>query len=52
LHLLGKRAPAGTIVGVLDVRRSKLFTPTTSIAGLDALLDAEALAMVVLWNAV
>lgn len=52
LHLLDKRAPAGTVVGVLDVRRSKLFTPTVSIAGLDALLDAEALAMVALWDAV
>jgi hypothetical protein len=52
LHLLGKHVPHGTTVGVLDVRRSKLFTPTVSIAGLDALLDAEALAMLSLWNAV
>lgn len=52
LHLLGKHAPQGTTVGVLDVRRSKLFTPTVSIAGLDALLKAEALAMVALWNTV
>ena len=52
LHLLGKRAPKGTTVGVLDVRRSKLFTPTVSIMGLDALLQSEALALVSLWNSV
>ncbi len=52
LHLLGKCAPKETTVGVLDLRRSKLFTPTVEIAGMDALLDAEALAMSALWNAV
>jgi hypothetical protein len=52
LHLLGKHAPRGTTVGVLDVRRAKLFTPTVIIAGLDALLNSETLAMVSLWDAV
>jgi hypothetical protein len=52
LHLLSRRAPAGTTVGVLDVRRSTLFVPTIVVPGLDALLAAEALAMVTLWNAI
>jgi hypothetical protein len=52
LHLLGKKAPAGTTVGVLDVRRSKLFVPTVKIAGMDALLTAEAAALVSLWEAI
>jgi len=52
LHLLGRYAPDGTTVGVLDVRRSKLFTPTIDIAGMDALLDAEAAALVALWRAI
>lgn len=52
LHLLGKKAAAGTTVGVLDVRRSKLFVPTVNIAGMDALLKAEATALVSLWEAI
>ncbi len=52
LRTLGKIAPADTTVGVLDVRRSKLFIPTVDILGLDALLDAEAVALVSLWDAI
>jgi hypothetical protein len=52
LHLLSKKAPAGTTVGILDVRRSKLFVKTTSIPGMDALLVAEAAAMASLWEAI
>lgn len=51
LHLLANYAPAGTTVGVLDVRRSKLIVPTREIDGLDALLEAEAAALIKLWNA-
>jgi hypothetical protein len=52
LHLLGKVAPQGTMVGILDVRRSKLYTPTVLIAGMDALLDAEAAALASMWGSV
>lgn len=52
MELLRKCAPRSDKVGVLDVRRAKLFTPTVQIDGLEALLDAEALALVALWNGV
>jgi hypothetical protein len=52
LHLLQKKAPKGTSVGILDVRRSKLFTPTVSIPGMDAFLKAEAIAFSSLWASV
>jgi hypothetical protein len=52
LHLLAQKAKASTTVGVLDVRRSKLYTPTVDIDGMDALLTAEAVAFTTMWNSV
>jgi len=52
LHLMAKKFAAYGTVGVLDVRRSKLFVQTRDIAGLDALLASEALAFAALWDAV
>ena len=52
LHLMATCLGRRTTVAVLDVRRSKLFTPTRDIAGIDALLASEALAFVSLWGAV
>jgi hypothetical protein len=52
LHLLQTMAPTGTTVGLLDVRRSRLIAPTRVIAGMDALLKAEAVAFVSLWGSV
>jgi hypothetical protein len=49
LRLLDKNAPAGTTVGILDVRRSRLYTPTVPIKGIDALLAAEAGAFAAMW---
>jgi hypothetical protein len=51
LRLLEQHPPSGAILGMLDVRRSKLFTPTRSIDGLDELLAAEAAAFSSLWTA-
>ena len=52
LHLLQKKAPKGTTAGILDVRRSKLFTPTVTIPGMDAFLKAEATAFSSLWASI
>lgn len=38
---LQKRSPKGTIMGVMDVRRSKLIVQTRPNPNLDAMLDAE-----------
>jgi hypothetical protein len=50
LHLMKKCVGGRAEVGILDVRRSKLFTQTREIAGLDALLASEALAFTTLWE--
>jgi len=47
---LRKKAPQGTVMGVLDLRRGKLHAPTVPIAGLDVLLASEAMAFMQLWN--
>jgi hypothetical protein len=52
LHLMSTKLTRHGRVGVLDVRRSKLFTQTRQIPDLDALLTSEALAFVSLWEAV
>jgi hypothetical protein len=52
LRLLETRAKGEVTVGMLDVRRSKLYTPTVEIAGMDALLEAEAVAFTTLWDSV
>ena len=52
LFLLQTLAPQGATVGVLDVRRAKLYTPTRDIPGMDALLLGEAAALVTMWRAV
>lgn len=52
LHLMKKKLGDHGTVGVLDVRRSKLFVQTRSIPDLDALLTSEALAFTALWRAV
>lgn len=38
-------------VGILDVRRAKLFTPTRLIPGIDALLAGEAASFATMWVA-
>lgn len=43
-------APGGCIMGVLDVRRSKLITPTVPINRLDTMLRAEAAYWVSAWS--
>lgn len=52
LHLMDKKLSDHGTVGVLDVRRSKLFVQTREIPDLDALLTSEALAFTTLWRAV
>ncbi len=49
LHLIGEIAGDST-PSVLDVRRAKLFVPTVPIPGMDALLNAEAVALATLWS--
>jgi len=44
------RAPDDCVMGVLDVRRSKLIKPTVPIEGLDIMLDSEAAYWVTAWN--
>jgi hypothetical protein len=51
LHLLGS-GPAKATPAVLDVRRSKLYTPTVERPGLDALVKAEAAAFNSLWQSI
>ena len=46
---LGKRAPSGCVMGVLDLRNAKLITPTVPISGLTAQLQAEAAYWNTLW---
>ncbi len=52
-HLMGlacgKAAPKGCTMGVLDVRRAHLITPTVPIPGLDSLLRGEAAAWMAIW---
>jgi hypothetical protein len=50
LHLLEVTVGGKAEVGVLDVRRGKLFTPTKAVEGLEALLSAEAAAFATLWE--
>lgn len=45
-----EQAPDGCVMGVLDVRRSKLITPTVPISGLDTMLRAEAAYWVAAWQ--
>lgn len=40
----------GLIVGILDVPRGKLITPTREIADIDALLEGEAAAFETIWK--
>lgn len=47
---LRKKAPKGAIMGVLDLRRGKLYAPTVPISGLDVLLASEAAAFMQLWK--
>jgi len=44
------QAPGGCVMGVLDVRRSKLITPTVPIDGLDTMLRAEAAYWATAWQ--
>lgn len=50
LHLLRGKAGKGTTAGILDVRRSKLYVPTVTKPGMNALLKAEAAAFTSLWE--
>ena len=52
LHLMDTKLGRDGVVGVLDVRRAKLFTKTRQIPGLDALLASEALAFATLWDSI
>lgn len=47
---LRKKAPKGSVMGVLDLRRGKLYAPTVPISGLDVLLASEAAAFLQLWE--
>lgn len=44
------QAPNPCVMGVLDVRRSKLITPTVPIDGLGIMLDSEAAYWITAWN--
>ena len=44
------KAPTGCVMGVLDIRRPKLFTPTVPIDGLDSLLRGEAASWATVWK--
>jgi hypothetical protein len=54
LHLLdkthGRGVKSGATVGVLDVIRSKLFTPTRVVSGIEGLLRGEAASFVEIWR--
>lgn len=47
---LRRKAPKGSVMGVLDLRRGKLYAPTVPISGLDVLLASEAAAFLQLWE--
>jgi hypothetical protein len=46
---LGSVVPDGTVLGVLDVRNAKLFTPKVPIAAMTATLEAELAYIAFLW---
>ena len=52
LRLLELTVGEKSEVGVLDVRRAKLFVPTKTDPGIDALLAAEAAAFSTMWDGV
>ena len=45
-------SPSTTVMSVLDVRRGKLISPTTSIIGLTSILDAELAYISTLWSTI
>lgn len=47
---LGQDAPQGTTMSVLDVRNSRLISPTVPIPHLPAMLDAELAYIAALWK--
>lgn len=49
---LGPKSPAGTTMGVLDIRQSKLYVPTVHIPHLSAFFAAELKYITDLWDAV
>lgn len=49
---LGQSAPQGTTMSVLDVRNSRLISPTVPIPRLHAMLDAELAYIAALWKQV
>lgn len=52
-HLMSKAcgpsAPEDCVMGILDIRKSKLLTPTSPVEGLDAQLSAEAAYWAAAW---
>ena len=46
----GEQAPEGCVMGVLDIRQSKLIKPTVPIDGLDTMLRAEAAYWISAWD--
>lgn len=46
---LADHSPPGTVMSVLDVRRSKLISPTVPITNLTGILDAELAYIAALW---
>jgi hypothetical protein len=46
----GRGVKSGATVAVLDVIRSKMFTPTRVVRGIDALLRGEAASFVEIWR--
>ena len=47
---LREKSPKGSVMGVLNLRRGKLYAPTVPISGLDVLLASEAAAFLQLWE--
>jgi hypothetical protein len=46
---LAKKSPADTTMAILEVRRSKLYTPTVAVQNLSAILSAELAYVATLW---
>lgn len=52
LHLLKGKAGKGVTAGILDLRRARLYVPTLTKPGMNALLKAEAAAFTSLWESI
>jgi len=52
MHVTKPKSKKTCTVGILDIRRAKLITPTRQIPGIDAWLQGEASAMSTMWDQV